>query len=190
MARRRGHKDLSSEDRELWRQVAKTVRRRPLGPLPNTNEQTGAEHEEKGEARPVSGKMPVLAPPSPQRSHQRSDEQLDGNLDRRLKRGRLEPERTLDLHGMSAARAEAALRLFVEQSRAEGVRLVLVITGKGRARSSDDGIMPVRKGILRDHLPVWVGAMGNSVVKTTVAHKRHGGAGAFYLYLRRRRADR
>lgn len=181
MAQRRTGRGLSSEELELWRRVTSTVRAAPgMAKMPEPQDQ----------ARPVK-KQIRPAPPQPPVPKLKPDPisaaQLDGKLDSRLKRGRLEPERTLDLHGLTAARAEAILKIFIAQSRTEGVRLVLVITGKGRSAPDTDDFMPTRKGILRDHLPVWVHALGDAVVKTVPAHQRHGGSGAFYLYLRRKR---
>ena len=66
--------------------------------------------------------------------------------------------------------------------------MVLVITGKGRLPADDRDVMPQRRGVLRDHLPVWLAGMGDAVVKVMPAHRRHGGEGAFYLYLRRKRS--
>lgn len=192
MANRRSGRPLTPEDQEMWRRVSKTIRR--AAPKLNTSPETPESPAPKKAQKPVSGTGRVPGPPAKPPQQRPKDPvsaaQLDGKLDGRLRRGRIEPERTLDLHGLTAARAEAILKLFVGQSRNEGVRLVLVITGKGRVRPGDDDIMPQRKGILRDHLPVWVGDLGDTVVKTVAAHPRHGGAGAFYLYLRRKRAGR
>ncbi len=112
-------------------------------------------------------------------------------MDRRrfdkLRRGRLEPEARLDLHGMTAERAHAALTGFIRTAHALDRRLVLVITGKGR---SDDGTLrPGRHGILRHSLPHWLAAppLAALILQIAPAHHRHGGGGAFYVYLRRRR---
>jgi DNA-nicking Smr family endonuclease len=106
----------------------------------------------------------------------------------RLRRGRLEPEARLDLHGMDSARAHVRLSDFILGAHADGLRLVLVITGKGRA-DEGDGIMPRRSGILRHSLPHWLAAppLVARILQVAPAHARHGGAGAFYVYLRRSR---
>jgi DNA-nicking Smr family endonuclease len=105
----------------------------------------------------------------------------------RLVRGKLEPEARLDLHGMTRDAARAALIGFLLGAQARGTRLVLVITGKGRADTSD-AIIPERTGILRHSLPHWLNAppLTGMVLEVRPAHRRHGGAGAVYLYLRRR----
>ncbi|WP_415012065.1 Smr/MutS family protein [Amaricoccus sp.] len=112
-------------------------------------------------------------------------------MDRRrfdkLRRGRLEPEERLDLHGMTLERAHSALTGFVLGAHVRDLRLVLVITGKGRGDES--GMTPHRHGILRHSVPHWLSAppLVGCVLDVVPAHQRHGGGGAYYVYLRRRR---
>ncbi len=98
-----------------------------------------------------------------------------------LRRGRLEPEARIDLHGLTSERAHAALQSFILSSHAEGRRLVLVITGKGR---SNEG-----PGALRRGAPHWLALppLAARVLEIAPAHRRHGGDGALYVYLRRLR---
>lgn len=105
----------------------------------------------------------------------------------RMTRGKLEPEARLDLHGMTSERAHSALSAFILSAAAQDRRLVLVITGKGKA--DDSAHQPRRHGILRHSLPHWLAAppLIGHVLQVAPAHQRHGGAGAFYVYLRRRR---
>jgi len=115
--------------------------------------------------------------------------QMDAGLHRRMVRGKLDPEARIDLHGMTRAQAQAALTGFLLSAHARGVRLVLVITGKGREATDDHGPMPHRHGALRHDLPHWVhsGPLRAIVLELRPAHRSHGGGGAFYLYLRRRK---
>jgi DNA-nicking Smr family endonuclease len=112
---------------------------------------------------------------------------MDAKTFGRLKRGKLAPEARIDLHGMSAERAHAALRMFIADAYARQLRLVLVITGKGRRDHPDDS--PSRRGVLRNELPHWLAQppLSLMVLQTAPAHIRHGGGGAYYVYLRRRR---
>jgi DNA-nicking Smr family endonuclease len=102
-----------------------------------------------------------------------------GRLDRqdvaRLRRGTIALEGRIDLHGLTEAQAHHAVDRFVEQSWSAGRRLVLVITGKG--------------GVLRTLLPRWLAASRHRgrVLALSEASARHGGGGAYYLRLRRRR---
>jgi DNA-nicking Smr family endonuclease len=93
----------------------------------------------------------------------------------RLRRGRGEPEAQLDLHGYREEGAYAALERFLLRARADDKRLVLVITGKG--------------GVLHANIPRWLGEdrFKNLVSGIGPAHIRHGGGGAFYVALKRKR---
>lgn len=113
---------------------------------------------------------------------------VDGAIQGSLKRGKLRPEARIDLHGMTLSEAHPALTGFLIGAQARGRRLVLVITGKGKDR--DDGsIMPLPRGVLRHQVPHWVqtGALAGIVLQITPAHFRHGGEGAYYVYLKRLR---
>ena len=114
--------------------------------------------------------------------------QMDKRQFQRLNRGKLDPEARIDLHGMTLAQAHGALNSFILRAQSKGLRLVLVITGKGRT-ASDDGPIPRRRGALKHDVPQWLrmAPLGPIVLEIREAHIRHGGAGAYYVYLRRRR---
>lgn len=187
MARRRG---LTPEERRLWNQVAATaVPLRAGDALP----------PEPAELPPAPVDSPRIMPPTaparrpalpaldPVGGLERAHPHMDRRRFEKLRRGRIEPEERLDLHGMTSERAHAVLTGFVLSAAARDLRLVLVITGKGKADESPH--QPRRHGILRHSLPHWLAApplMGH-ILQVAPAHQRHGGAGAFYVYLRRRR---
>lgn len=112
--------------------------------------------------------------------------QMDRKAFTRLKRGKLVPEARLDLHGMTLDQAHPALIQFILTSQARGLRLVLVITGKGDRDDPHDP-MPRRRGVLKRQVPVWLrmAPVGQAVLQIAEAHIRHGGTGAYYVYLRR-----
>jgi DNA-nicking Smr family endonuclease len=113
---------------------------------------------------------------------------MDSRAHRRMTRGKLKPEARIDLHGMTVAEAHPELTAFILGSQAVGRRLVLVITGKGKDRD-DGGPIPVRQGVLRHQVPQWLALppLAQAVLQVTPAHIRHGGHGAYYVYLRRNR---
>ena len=113
---------------------------------------------------------------------------MDKRRFQRMTRGKLQPEARIDLHGMTLAQAHAALNGFILRAQADGLRLVLVITGKGR-QSDDDGPIPRRRGALKHDVPQWLrmAPLGGCVLEMREAHARHGGSGAYYVYLRRMR---
>lgn len=113
--------------------------------------------------------------------------QMDAKLHGRMVRGKVTPEARIDLHGMTLAEAHPELIRFILNAQSAGLRLVLVITGKGK-RGDDSGPIPQRMGALRHQVPQWlrVTPLSQAVLQVTEAHLRHGGAGAYYVYLRKR----
>jgi DNA-nicking Smr family endonuclease len=94
-------------------------------------------------------------------------------------KGRLPIEGTVDLHGLTQSEAHALLLSFLHRAYADGRRYVLVITGKGESFRSD--------GILRRAVPAWFATppFRALVSGQEAAGRRHGGAGAIYVRLRR-----
>jgi DNA-nicking Smr family endonuclease len=116
---------------------------------------------------------------------------LDGRLADRLRQGARAPDGRIDLHGMTAERAHRALDRYISVALTRGERLILVITGKGgKARNADDAaFMRTDQGVLRQLAPNWLrnGPYAAHIVGIYQAHPRHGGAGAFYIYLKKQR---
>ncbi len=115
-----------------------------------------------------------VSPPAP-----KPNPGLDRGTEKRLKAGDIPIERRIDLHGMTQAAAHAALDRFVRQAARDGLRLLLVITGKGNAS----------EGVLRRAVPRWLisGEHAATVLRTAPAQTRHGGEGALYVLMRRKR---
>ncbi len=113
---------------------------------------------------------------------------------KRLRRGALEIEDRIDLHGMRQAEAHRALRSFLLSAHARGLRHVKVITGKGRSNEPDDRPFDLhgtdRPGVLKRLVPGWLAEpdLTAVVVSFTGAGKQHGGEGALYVHLRRKRS--
>ncbi|SDI77647.1 Smr/MutS family protein [Aliiruegeria lutimaris] len=108
----------------------------------------------------------------------------------RMKKGKLKPERKIDLHGMTLSQAHPALNRFIMSAHADGCRLVLVVTGKGEGKGrQDDGPIPTPRGVLRNQVPQWLhlAPLSTMVLQVIDAHISHGGSGAYYVYLSRRR---
>lgn len=107
----------------------------------------------------------------------------------KMRRGQMAVEATLDLHGMTLARAEPALNAFLAQAQAQGLRMVLVVTGKGTRVDRETG--GIAEGAIRREFPHWLNAEKNRgrLVAFRSAHVRHGGGGAFYVLLKKLRRD-
>ncbi|WP_187428483.1 hypothetical protein ROLI_044010 [Roseobacter fucihabitans] len=128
-----------------------------------------------------------LAPSLPDQLRQ-MPVQMDRKTFGKMNRGKIKPEGRIDLHGMTLDRAHTALTSFILRANGSGKRLVLVITGKGKNRD-EGGPIPVRFGVLRHQVPQWLNTppLASAVMQVSEAHISHGGGGAYYVYLRRRR---
>jgi DNA-nicking Smr family endonuclease len=154
-------RDVYVDADKTGKKPAVKKRKEPDDTLPRTARAAAP----KGPAMP---KQKAKPPPRPA---------IEQKARRRLSRGRVTLDATLDMHGMSLREAEAALRGFVAHHRAQGHQWVLVITGKG-----------VRgEGRLRQALPDWLATapLAAQIVEYDIAGIPHGGGGAFYLRLRR-----
>jgi len=192
MARRR--RILSEEERDLWRRVTRDVETTQRPPAPTVVDEPAAAPQPIQPkpvirratriVKPVGPTNPGVttpAPPIPAPSG------LDRKTEERLRKGRRTPDARLDLHGLSAARAHAALKIFIADSQAMGRRCVLVITGKGM--DVDPGFGEVAPGVLRREAPRWLATppLSHMIVNVSQAHAKHGGGGALYVYLKRKR---
>jgi DNA-nicking Smr family endonuclease len=113
---------------------------------------------------------------------------LDGNTQDRLNRGLIAPDATLDLHGLTQEGAHRTLLRFLANAHARGLRLIVVVTGKGNPRAPDAAPWTESPhGVLKEMVPRWLAEPGlkSLVARVQPAHIRHGGGGALYVYLRK-----
>ena len=203
MVRRRS---LRPEEQEVWAAVARTARPMHPGrqlflkevetpahavPLhPEAPDPQGHAHPRVplfrlGEKTKATTRIDLT--PSPSEALAAAPLQMDAKTHGKMTKGKLMPEARLDLHGMTLSEAHPELIRFVLNAQSDGLRLVLVITGKGK-RGEDIGPIPQRMGVLRHQVPQWLRLppLGQAVQQVAEAHLRHGGSGAYYVYLRRR----
>jgi len=112
---------------------------------------------------------------------------LDSSWERKLARAAIEPDFTLDLHGYTLDQAHRRLDSGLAQAKAMGARLVLLVTGNPRPVDAAD--RGSRRGAIRAKVLDWLaaGPHGADIAAVRPAHRRHGGAGALYLVLGRKR---
>lgn len=186
-------RDLRPDEEELWLRVARTAA--PMHPRPPRLPEAPAPAPVAASRAPDLAPFHIgsraLHPPvtfdlRPPLSH--APVRMDAKTHTRMTRGKLAPEARIDLHGMTVAEAHPRLTRFILDAQADGLRLVLVITGKGRS-GDDFSPIPQRSGVLRQQVPHWLTLppVGAHVLQVAEAHLRHGGAGAYYVYLRRAR---
>lgn len=196
---RRGPRGLTPEEQSLWNKVKERTAalhpdrpqqqffQKASKPAPEPAPRPVFEPFQIGERRGETSPTHNLAPPIGD-ALGKQPVQMDKKNFGKLKRGKLQPEARIDLHGMTLDRAHGALNRFILDGQASGRRLVLVITGKGKPREQD-GPIPIRHGVLKHQVPQWLNApaLRAAVLQITEAHLKHGGSGAYYVYLRRRR---
>lgn len=171
---------ISAEDRDLWARAMRDAQ--PLAgraiTLPDPPPPpVGAAETPVGAPRPgvaPAGMAPPLAVDS--------SSGLDKRLDERLGRGTVPIDGRLDLHGLAYDAARQVLFSRLRSAHDAGKRCILVITGKG-LRSAG------AVGVLRQALPDWLNSseLRPLILAVRQAQPRHGGGGAFYVLLKRRR---
>ena len=197
-----GHRSLSPDEAALWVRVMAGVRpiaRRPTEPAPAL-----AQGSAKPKARPPPAAMPkasrtalpVAKPSSPTKPLAVARaarvqppivaNTLDGSWDRRLSRGLVSPDRTVDLHGHTLASAYDMLDAALAAAIRAGDRTILLVTGKPPRPASE---RPHARGAIRAATGDWLAGSRHSsaIAAVRAAHPRHGGAGALYIVLKRPR---
>jgi DNA-nicking Smr family endonuclease len=111
---------------------------------------------------------------------------LDGGWDKRLTRGVVSPDSSIDLHGHTLASAHAMLDVGLGRAIARGDRVLLLVTGKPPRPESE---RPHARGAIRSAVTDWLAGSrhADSIAAVRGAHPRHGGQGALYIVLRRGR---
>lgn len=173
-------RSLSAEEIEIWSKVAATVKRMDGRQMPPS-------------AKPFTPKQPLVRPvPVSGTGEVRETrprakvpgEHLDGGWDRRLRRGVVQPDRSIDLHGHTLASAHSALEHALDRAVSDHVRVLLVVTGKAPRDPA-----PHERGRIRAAIGDWLASSRHAghIAAVRNAHPRHGGAGALYIILRRAR---
>lgn len=177
---------LSPDEVRIWRAVAGTVTPLPGRALPEDQEPPPepAAEAEKSAPRPSPPPVPRPTVPPVQRTlpplSSGNTPGLDKRSAERMKRGEMEIDGRLDLHGMTQDTAHAALIGFVARAYDGGRRCLLVITGKGYREGT---------GVLRANVPRWLNQSPcrERILGFSTARPQHGGEGALYVLIKRRR---
>jgi DNA-nicking Smr family endonuclease len=178
MSRRRS---LSDEEEALWSGYVRAIKPLRPGksklvvkrkPVTTRDEKPAPQREVKQPLPRAPAKPLPLAP-------------IDRRFKQRVVRGRDQIEARIDLHGMTQSEAHAALFQFLRRAQTDGMRIALVVTGKGTM--ARDGAS--ERGVLRRQVPLWLALpeFRPLIVGFDEAHVSHGGQGALYVRLRRAR---
>ena len=184
-------RDLSDDEKQLWKEFSKSAK-----PLSRQNLKTQETRpEKKKRINSVNLKDQEKYFMGVQKTPAHVDQtpalpilSMDSKLHTKMRQGKIRPEAKLDLHGLNLSQAQPILTKFVLDAHGKGLRLILIITGNGR-NSEDFDVIPKKKGVLKATVPNWLAVepLSSKVLQITNAHVRHGGGGAFYVYLRKKR---
>ncbi|MCX7343635.1 MAG: Smr/MutS family protein [Proteobacteria bacterium] len=152
-------KKLTSQDQELWASFTKDVHRTKCDKV----------IPEESKFVKASEKLQL---PMPHVKVTQKVAVLHANELRNIR-----TEGRIDLHGFTQVLGEQALRDFLKNSVYKDWRWVIVITGKGS---------PDNPSILREQVPKWLQSMPELVTGYAFAAPNDGGAGAFYVKIRRK----
>jgi DNA-nicking Smr family endonuclease len=166
-------RDLTADERRLWREVAKTVKARRSLPHEEDEPRVSAMSVAKKAAARAMIPAPAKVPVKPKQAAPPANR----GAEKKVRRGKLEIDAKLDLHGHTQDRAQAALERFLRAAHARGDRTVIVITGIGRGG----------EGIIKRRFTDWIAdrALRSVISGYAPAHRVHGGGGAFYVFLKR-----
>jgi DNA-nicking Smr family endonuclease len=173
---------LTDEDRKLWghftRSVAPLRRQAVPADRPPAAASTKAKSPTRVRAPTRVAAAAVRAAPGL--------EPFDRRLKQRLARGTESLDDRIDLHGKTQSEAHAALLSFLRKAQSHGAKFVLVITGKGSGGHADWS----ERGVLKRQVPQWLKLpeFRGYVIGFEDAHSGHGGAGALYVRIRRRKS--
>ncbi|MFN3958471.1 MAG: Smr/MutS family protein [Parvularculaceae bacterium] len=189
-------RDLSGEERELWSLVTRDVkpakkRKRKAAAVlaPPPRSARPEKSPDAGAKTPPIPIRPALSRVVKDQARARTKARLppafgagDPKVDKKAAKGLIPIEARLDLHGMTEAAAHARVTRFILGAHADGLRLVLVITGKGAARGGEG------RGVLRRRFVDWVelDPLRGAIARVATAMQKDGGEGAFYVFLKRK----
>lgn len=163
-------RQLSDQEMRLWLRVARTAK--PIHPTPRPL----AEKATQNTAPASVDSKPVHRPQAKPAVARSVAPAADHSGHRRIRRGQVDIDASIDLHGCTQDQALRALSDFILRERMSGARCLLVITGKGRTGG----------GVLRRRFLDWINEpdIRPHLAGYSVASARHGGDGAYYLLLK------
>jgi DNA-nicking Smr family endonuclease len=177
-------KSKDPDDMDLFREMMRGVKKLPAA-KPRVTAEQKPDPEEKMNWDDVGTPPKTKSVDAPELKSGKNHG-VDASTFEKFRRGHMNIDSTLDLHGLTQAEAHAALKKFIPNCADAGDRCVLIITGKGGARREDT---MEKTGVLRENLPKWLNGadLRPKILSLSPAQPRHGGSGAFYVLLKRRR---
>ena len=114
------------------------------------------------------------------------------NLKKGIKKGSFKIDKKIDFHGLSLLESEEIFIKTISQCYEKGLRCLLFVTGKGLYKSThhqNEESPKLYHGVIRSAFTGWVKSKNLSkfILSYEIASIEHGGDGAFYVYLRKKK---
>ena len=97
-------------------------------------------------------------------------------------------KRIIDLHGFSLENANKIIEEFINNSYQEGIKKIIVVTGKGtRSKIANNPYLSRDLSILKHSVPEFIksnSSLMNKIKQISEANIEDGGSGAFYIYFK------
>lgn len=174
---------LNNRDISDWNQFCKENGL----PLSSIKAKTELQEEEMAPPKPVQKRILVEPRHTEPKSNVPGPNNIDKKILKKLNSGHINPELCLDLHGLLKEEASREVKRFVSGAFHSGKRLILVIPGKGKDMDGRRGYGPLNQ--LIKHL-LSKPPTSEHILHFQEAHRCHGGSGAYYIYLKRKRSRR
>ena len=195
---RNSERRLTIEERALWKGAVKAAKplssKRPMQATQSVSEAIQQRSKMEASAKEATQfrlyEVRSYSPPVQQQKHIASLEGLERSLRSDISKSRVAIDRRLDLHGLRQGEAHSRLKHFILDAYLNGDRTVIVITGKGGLEAQRDAAtMSGGRGVLRRLTPQWLASsdLRDMIVGIDTAAHAHGGNGALYVRIRRRR---
>ncbi|MDG1522342.1 MAG: Smr/MutS family protein [Hellea sp.] len=158
---------LSPDEKSIWKKVARTI-------APRKSEKG------HGASRPLFSKIEfenmLRLPVERKGPKEKNKLKIEINQDKKTRRGRVQIEAQIDLHDMTQPQARTKLHQMIKTAKTSNKKCILVITGKGLRG----------EGVLRGSFVKWVNdsEVRDLIATYASAHKKHGGIGAWYIFLK------
>ncbi len=97
--------------------------------------------------------------------------------------------RSIDLHGFTLDEANKTIENFINKAFSENINKLIIVTGKGlHSENEKDPYVSKELGILKYSVPEFISnnaSLMSMINEITDAKIEDGGAGAFYIYLKK-----
>jgi DNA-nicking Smr family endonuclease len=195
-----GRRTVTADEAELWERATRSLDRVKAKPRVTSAADAASGSPSRAAPPPARASETLAAAPAPMsrvpavakgaKASAVPLAEFERRKARQISSGRIEVDARIDLHGLRQRDAHARLRTFLLEAHADGLRTVLVITGKGGEEHPDrlgDLAGERQRGVLRRNVPHWLEEpeLRAIVLSVTQAGVRHGGSGALYVQLRK-----